>query len=139
MLIEQDSQVSIVDNVYWKKLSILVAVWLIILLLHRQGHFPSFLQDYTATCSAAYWTVTLLQIPVAVGASGYQAVCLYKGWRVVESKGGAGISWRVHQLILCCFCGILAGIVGGLLGLGGGFIIGPLLLELGIPPQQYFP
>ncbi|KAL0415228.1 UNVERIFIED_CONTAM: Sulfite exporter TauE/SafE family protein 3 [Sesamum latifolium] len=82
-----------------------------------------------------HWTVTLLQIPVAVGASGYQAVCLYKGWRVVESKGGAGISWRVHQLILCCCCGILAGIVGGLLGLGGGFIIGPLLLELGIPPQ----
>ncbi|KAL0441528.1 UNVERIFIED_CONTAM: Sulfite exporter TauE/SafE family protein 3 [Sesamum radiatum] len=121
-------KVSIIDNVYWKKLSILVAVWLIILLLHIG-------KDYTATCSAAYWTVTLLQIPVAVGASGYQAVCLYKGWRVVESKGGAGISWRVHQLILCCCCGILAGIVGGLLGLGGGFIIGPLLLELGIPPQ----
>ncbi|KAL0342016.1 UNVERIFIED_CONTAM: Sulfite exporter TauE/SafE family protein 3 [Sesamum calycinum] len=121
-------EVSIIDNVYWKKLSILVAVWLIILLLHIG-------KDYTATCSAAYWTVTLLQIPVAVGASGYQAVCLYKGWRVVESKGGAGISWRVHQLILCCCCGILAGIVGGLLGLGGGFIIGPLLLELGIPPQ----
>ncbi|KAJ4752516.1 Sulfite exporter TauE/SafE family protein [Rhynchospora pubera] len=27
------------------------------------------------------------------------------------------------------------GIVGGLLGLGGGFILGPLFLELGVPPQ----
>ncbi|RLM85873.1 hypothetical protein C2845_PM04G15040 [Panicum miliaceum] len=27
------------------------------------------------------------------------------------------------------------GLVGGLLGVGGGFIIGPLFLELGIPPQ----
>ncbi|KAF9588868.1 hypothetical protein IFM89_016831 [Coptis chinensis] len=27
------------------------------------------------------------------------------------------------------------GVVGGLLGLGGGFILGPLFLELGIPPQ----
>jgi uncharacterized membrane protein YfcA len=27
--------------------------------------------------------------------------------------------------------------VGGLLGLGGGFILGPLFLELGIPPQVH--
>ncbi|KAG8379959.1 hypothetical protein BUALT_Bualt07G0143800 [Buddleja alternifolia] len=122
------SEVSIIENVYWKKLSILIAVWIIILLLH-------FAKDYMATCSAAYWIVTLMQIPVAIGASGYQAVCLYKGWNVVESTGEAGISWTVPRLILCCCCGILAGIVGGLLGLGGGFIIGPLFLELGIPPQ----
>ncbi|KAF9620342.1 hypothetical protein IFM89_011077, partial [Coptis chinensis] len=30
---------------------------------------------------------------------------------------------------------LLTGVVGGLLGLGGGFILGPLFLELGIPPQ----
>ncbi|KAL3824361.1 hypothetical protein ACJIZ3_020390 [Penstemon smallii] len=122
------SKVSISDNIYWKELGILIAVWVIILLLHIA-------KDYTSTCSAAYWTVTLLQIPVAVGASGYQAVCLYKGWRVIESKGESGINWTVYQLILCCLCGVLAGVVGGLLGLGGGFILGPLLLELGIPPQ----
>ncbi|KAI3463332.1 hypothetical protein Pfo_019995 [Paulownia fortunei] len=122
------SKVSIIDNVYWKKLSILIAVWVIILVLYVA-------KDYAATCSAVYWIMTLLQIPVAIGASGYQAVCLYKGWRVIESKGEAGINWKVHQLILCCCCGILAGVVGGLLGLGGGFILGPLFLELGIPPQ----
>lgn len=75
------------------------------------------------------------QIPIAVGASGYEAVSLYNGRRVITSTGEAGINWTVYQLVLCCFCGILAGIVGGLLGLGGGFILGPLFLELGIPPQ----
>lgn len=30
---------------------------------------------------------------------------------------------------------MVAGVVGGLLGLGGGFIMGPLFLELGVPPQ----
>nr|XP_023879384.1 sulfite exporter TauE/SafE family protein 3-like isoform X2 [Quercus suber] len=39
------------------------------------------------------------------------------------------------QVLLYCSCGIIAGMVGGLLGLGGGFILGPLFLELGIPPQ----
>lgn len=124
----EGSQVSIINNVCWKELGILVAVWVIILLLHV-------LKDFTPACSAAYWTLTLLQIPVAVGASGYEAVSLYNGRRVITSKGEAGINWTVYQLILCCFCGILAGIVGGLLGLGGGFILGPLFLELGIPPQ----
>ncbi|GFY86376.1 sulfite exporter TauE/SafE family protein [Actinidia rufa] len=36
-----------------------------------------------------------------------------------------------HEGANCSF----SGIVGGLLGLGGGFILGPLFLELGIPPQ----
>lgn len=77
----------------------------------------------------------VFQIPVSVGVSLYEAVSLYKGRRVIASKGEEGTNWKVHQLVLYCCCGILAGIVGGLLGLGGGFILGPLFLELGIPPQ----
>lgn len=75
------------------------------------------------------------QIPVAVGVTLYEAISLYKGWRRISSKGEAGTNWKVHQLILYSACGALAGIVGGLLGLGGGFILGPLFLELGVPPQ----
>ncbi|XP_073143161.1 sulfite exporter TauE/SafE family protein 3-like isoform X2 [Henckelia pumila] len=121
-------EVSTINNVCWKEISILFLAWFIILLLHIA-------KDLTATCSVAYWMVTLLQIPVAVVVSGYEAVCLYKGWRVMGSKEDTGNTWTISQLIFCCFCGVLAGIVGGLLGLGGGFILGPLLLELGIPPQ----
>ena len=77
------------------------------------------------------------QIPVAVGVSSYEAVSLYKGRRKIASKGETVTNWRAHQLVLYCACGVLAGIVGGLLGLGGGFILGPLFLELGIPPQVH--
>uniref|UniRef100_A0A803L7Z3 Sulfite exporter TauE/SafE family protein n=2 Tax=Chenopodium quinoa TaxID=63459 RepID=A0A803L7Z3_CHEQI len=44
-------------------------------------------------------------------------------------------NFKVHQILLYSMCGVIAGMVGGLLGLGGGFIMGPLFLELGIPPQ----
>ncbi|KAE8687639.1 putative Membrane protein-like [Hibiscus syriacus] len=75
------------------------------------------------------------QIPVSVGVTLYEAVGLYKGHRVIASKGEQGTNFTAQQLFSYCFFGVLAGIVGGLLGLGGGFIMGPLFLELGIPPQ----
>lgn len=77
----------------------------------------------------------VLQVPVALSVSSYEAFSLYKGWRRIESKGEEGTNFRVLQLFVYCFFGILAGMVGGLLGLGGGFIMGPMFLELGVPPQ----
>jgi len=76
-----------------------------------------------------------LQIPVSCGVSLYEAVGLYKGHKVIASAGDEGTNFRVHQLVIYCILGVLAGVVGGLLGLGGGFIMGPLFLELGVPPQ----
>ncbi|KAF8400795.1 hypothetical protein HHK36_014097 [Tetracentron sinense] len=124
----REPEVSILENVYWKEFGLLVFVWVAFLALQIA-------KNYTATCSTAYWVLNLLQIPVSVGVTSYVAIGLYRGQRVIASKGEAGTNWRVHQLILYCACGVLAGIVGGLLGLGGGFILGPLFLELGIPPQ----
>lgn len=46
-------------------------------------------------------------------------------------KGDAETNWKAHELINYS-CGVLASIVGGILGLGGGFILDPLFLELGI-------
>ncbi|XP_057957958.1 sulfite exporter TauE/SafE family protein 3 [Malania oleifera] len=125
---KEEAEVGILENVYWKEFGLLVFVWVAYLALQIA-------KNNTATCSTAYWVWNLLQIPVSLGVSGYEAVSLYKGRRVIASKGDAGTNFKVHQLVLYCFFGVLAGIVGGLLGLGGGFIMGPLFLELGIPPQ----
>nr|XP_012572301.1 sulfite exporter TauE/SafE family protein 3-like isoform X2 [Cicer arietinum] len=92
--------VSVMENVYWKELGLLFSVWIMILALQIG-------KNYTTTCSVAYWILNLLQVPITVGVSSYEAVLLYK----------------------------VAGIIGGLLGLGGGFILGPLFIGLGIPPQ----
>ncbi|KNA21758.1 hypothetical protein SOVF_040540 [Spinacia oleracea] len=124
----KERNVSVVENVCWKELGLLVFVWVAFLVLQ-------IVKEHTTTCSTVYWVLDLLQVPVAVGVSLYEAVSLYKGRRIISSKGDANTTWKVHQLVLYCCCGLLAGMVGGLLGLGGGFILGPLFLELGVPPQ----
>ncbi|KAG5229054.1 hypothetical protein OIU76_018455 [Salix suchowensis] len=121
-------KVSIIENIYWMDLGTLVTLWLIILALQIG-------KSYTANCSAIYWILNILQIPVAAGVTSYEAVSLYKGRRKIASKGGASMNWPVHKLVLYCIIGVMAGTVGGMLGLGGGFILAPLFLEMGIPPQ----
>lgn len=56
----------------------------------------------------------------------------------LEHICGASIEWTAMNLAFCALCGIVGGIVGGLLGSGGGFILGPLLLEIGVIPQVQY-
>ncbi|KAF7130855.1 hypothetical protein RHSIM_Rhsim10G0123000 [Rhododendron simsii] len=123
-----DGEVPLLYNIQWKELGLLVFVWVAFLTVQ-------IMKTYTVTCSVKYWILNSLQVPIAVSVSLYEAVCLYKGTRVITSKGKEITNWKAHMLFLYCCCGIIAGVVGGLLGLGGGFILGPLFLELGIPPQ----
>ncbi|XP_009791161.1 sulfite exporter TauE/SafE family protein 3 [Nicotiana tabacum] len=123
-----EPEVPILENVCWKEVGLLSFVWVAFLGLQIG-------KNYTDNCTALYWVVNLLQIPVSLGVSSYEAISLYKGWRRIDSKGEQGTNFRVLQLIVYCFFGVVAGIVGGLLGLGGGFIMGPMFLELGVPPQ----
>lgn len=72
---------------------------------------------------------------MAVGVTSYQAMNLYRGRSVIASKGEANVKWSMYKLVAYCTCGIAAGMLGGLLGLGGAFLLGPIFLEMGIPPQ----
>ncbi|XVF26755.1 hypothetical protein REPUB_Repub14bG0045900 [Reevesia pubescens] len=123
-------KVSLIENICWKELGLLIVVWILILALQIA-------KNYSTTCLVEYWVLNFLQIPVAVGVSSYEAICLYKGRRKIASKGDVVANWRVHKLVIYCAFGVLAGILGGMLGLGGGFILGPLFLEMGIPPQVH--
>ncbi|KAF7099544.1 hypothetical protein CFC21_101168 [Triticum aestivum] len=123
-----DEAVSIWKNVYWKEVGLLAFVWVAFLALQVT-------KNYMATCSIWYWVLNLLQIPVSVGVAMYEAVGLVQGRRVISSKKNEHNSLRAHQLLVYCFLGVTAGVVAGLLGVGGGSIMGPLFLELGVPPQ----
>uniref|UniRef100_A0A803MZS1 Sulfite exporter TauE/SafE family protein n=1 Tax=Chenopodium quinoa TaxID=63459 RepID=A0A803MZS1_CHEQI len=99
------------------------------------------LMNDIAACSTWYWVLTLVQFPVAFGVFGYEALKLYEEGKKrkiagnTESVCEASIEFTPITLSFCALCGLLGGTVGGLLGSGGGFILGPLLLEIGVIPQ----
>uniref|UniRef100_A0A0D6QTE8 Sulfite exporter TauE/SafE family protein n=1 Tax=Araucaria cunninghamii TaxID=56994 RepID=A0A0D6QTE8_ARACU len=121
-------------NIRWDGFSILILVWISFLVLQV-------IKNNLVVCGVEYWIISILQIPVAFGLFIYEAKVLYKKSKQKRECGdtdqvcGASIEWGIIQLLLCAFCGILGGMVGGLLGSGGGFILGPLLLELGVIPE----
>ncbi|KAG4965605.1 hypothetical protein JHK84_040215 [Glycine max] len=111
-------EVSILGNMYWKEFVLIFIVWLAFV-------------NYTVSCSVTYWILILSQIPITVGFYLYQARALYQG----RAAGSQHTHWPLHHLFLASICSLLAGIVGGLLGTGSGFVMGPLFLEVGIAPQ----
>ncbi|XP_042441127.1 sulfite exporter TauE/SafE family protein 3-like [Zingiber officinale] len=115
-------------DTYLNEVLLLLIVWIGFLIIH-------IIKDNTKICSAEYWILTMLQVPIAASLTLHEAICLYRRKRTIASTGKQDMNWRCHHLAFYCFCGIIAGIVGGLLGLGGGFILGPLFIEMGVPPQ----
>ncbi|KAL7133519.1 hypothetical protein ABFS83_12G146300 [Erythranthe nasuta] len=121
-------------NLNLKRILALVLLWTCFLLLQ--------VIKYGATsCSTLYWVLNLLQLPAALAVFGYECVKLYKESkkrkiaRNTEQICEASIEWTCTNIAFCATCGLVGGTVGDLLGSGGGFILGPLLLEIGVIPQ----
>jgi uncharacterized membrane protein YfcA len=51
----------------------------------------------------------------------------------IQQQGMAAVPW---ELVLLIPMGIIAGLLAGLLGIGGGLVFSPLLLGLGLAPHQ---
>ncbi|KAM0876220.1 hypothetical protein ACQ4PT_036313 [Festuca glaucescens] len=111
----------------------LVTVLLIILFLGEEFEYMPTPTEPDA--AAEQKTPSDEALPVSVGMSMYQAVCLMQGKRVISSRANKQTSPKAHQLLVYCSFGVTAGVLAGLLGVGGGTVMGPLFLELGIPPQ----
>ncbi|XP_058780895.1 sulfite exporter TauE/SafE family protein 3-like [Vicia villosa] len=126
--IENKIEVTIIENVDWKMFGLLALVWVSFIAIQIA-------KQNTSTCSTTYWVLNFLQIPISIGVSSYKATALFTRKREISSTGDQGKEFTVTKLIIYCVFGLLSGVIGGLLGLGGGFIISPLFLELGIPPQ----
>ncbi|KAJ4976051.1 hypothetical protein NE237_001157 [Protea cynaroides] len=132
----------------WTKLGFLLMIWLAFFALHvlRGDGDGDHHQSITGLkpCGVGYWIISAFQIPVAI----VFTVCIlyWKQSRVAGdgfcnqqeekrkeqlngSKSSCSSSLRFPTMAL------MAGVLGGGFGIGGGMLISPLLLQVGIPPE----
>eukprot|EP00026_Physarum_polycephalum_P007587 Phypoly_transcript_07651.p1 GENE.Phypoly_transcript_07651~~Phypoly_transcript_07651.p1 ORF type:complete len:492 (+),score=41.04 Phypoly_transcript_07651:75-1550(+) len=88
-------------------------------------------------CSPTYWVIAAAIFPVIFIVWGYEGYLVIK-----ESNRRKGIPklpgevrWTVGKVFGVGLVSFLAGILASLLGVGGGIIKGPVLIELGLPPE----
>ncbi|MCO5560657.1 hypothetical protein L7F22_014274 [Adiantum nelumboides] len=89
------------------------------------------------TCGTIFWIVTLVQLPMAMVIT----ALVFHFQRSTKKDRGIAASDEAVSLMesgsrtLFPVYALVAGFLGGMLGLGGGMIISPLFLEMGMHPQ----
>ena len=90
-------------------------------------------------CGPAYWAVTATGFLLLLGvslASGRRLVARAPPNEAVGRPLAEGdIVWDRHCAAQCMSWTLCAGIVAGLVGVGGGMLLGPLMLQMGVLPQ----
>jgi uncharacterized membrane protein YfcA len=153
---EEEEEVSLITSQEkkvlrrWKdieKVKVPILIWLllaiswififVVSLLKGSGKSPSIVG--VVECSTWYWILTSIQYPVLFGISVCVAAYMHYQYRQkvkLDYQFEQGdIQWKLKNAIFLPIMFLSAGLVAGLLGIGGGIITGPLLLELGMIPQ----
>ncbi|XP_050212787.1 sulfite exporter TauE/SafE family protein 2-like [Mercurialis annua] len=118
----------------WEKLVILVLIWLsfsFVYLLrgNRYGEGIVALKP----CGVGYWVVSSLQIPLAII---FTAWILFKKSNYQNQTANLqGMDESAQSKLMFPMMALLAGMLGGVFGIGGGMLISPLLLHVGIHPE----
>jgi len=84
-------------------------------------------------CSMGYW-LQLMGLLMLCGVFTLAGVHVIRSRPMTESSEGL-LSWTPTTFWLYPLMAVVAGFLGGFLGIGGGIIMGPLLLELGMTAE----
>lgn len=111
-------------------LAVIFSVWVFVLLasLARGGRSDTESIVGIESCSPLYWVSTALFVVILIAISFAIGRKMYLDF---ERKEGE-ILWSRHNARLYPLLATVAGTLAGLLGIGGGMVLGPLLLELGV-------
>lgn len=87
----------------------------------------------------AYWLWYFSPVPVLGLAMFYIAYLLNQTWQERVKHGyhflDTDVQFSVEQIKKFPLVALLAGLAAGMLGIGGGMVIGPLFIEIGMEPQ----
>jgi uncharacterized membrane protein YfcA len=105
-------------------------------LIKGSDHFNSFVG--IRLCSPLYWAVYISYLPISIVITYIVGKIVYEEYQYRLEIGypyhSSDIKWTNQLIIKYPIFAFSAGLFSGLLGMGGGLILGPLLLELGIHP-----
>ena len=115
----------------------LVLAWVVVFLSSLFKGGKSFASPVgIVKCSAEYWVVVVLAFPILIAISACYAI--YLRWTYSKKQKLAypfmegDIKWTTKNVTFVPTLFFVAGLIAGLLGIGGGMIAGPLFLELGM-------
>ncbi|TVU34857.1 hypothetical protein EJB05_16711 [Eragrostis curvula] len=123
-----------------KDVALLVVVWLCFFALHvfiGDKHGKGVIR--IKPCGVVYWLITLSQLPFAVAFTWYIIYAKSKKQIVHDQEDGKETLMDTGMETLSSLTFPLAafvtGALSGLFGIGGGLLLNPVLLQIGIPPQ----
>lgn len=123
----------------WNKLKYLVLSYTLMLFLTFMLGSDYFKSVVGITkCSLEYWLVYSINFPVAVLITFYGARAIRNENKYRLNIGFPydhnDIIWNTNLIIKYPIYGFFSGILAGLVGIGGGLVLGPLFIGLGINP-----
>lgn len=90
-------------------------------------------------CSGLYWAVSMLILAILI------AIAIYSGYLminkyVVKIKIGYDfdlndLKWKKSMILIVSSSGFIAGLAAGVIGVGGGLVMNPVMLRLGLRPE----
>ena len=117
----------------WDKLKYIIIPFLIMagLSILRESEIVS-------KCSAIYWILmfSFLAIVLIYDYFIYNHIQTEYSYRKIIGfpYDDRDLNWTNQTIIKLCFIGFLAGFIAGVIGIGGGVVLGPILLDLGVHP-----
>ncbi|CAM6127273.1 unnamed protein product [Calypogeia fissa] len=90
------------------------------------------------SCGWAYWLLTVTQVPLALGLTAWTVIRLHAAHPSKEDPEAIqedDFVLKPESCTLFAWIALVAGLLGGLLGIGGGMIINPMFLAVGMVPQ----
>ena len=117
----------------WDKLQFVLFPFLIMAILSilRESNMVS-------KCSAIYWVFVIIFIIIVLLFDYLVIIHIEKEYTYRKNINfpydEKDINWTKNTIIKLCFIGFLAGFIAGTIGIGGGVVLGPILLDLGIHP-----
>eukprot|EP00741_Cyanophora_paradoxa_P005293 tig00000870_g5132.t1 len=121
----------------WAVFTVWFAATMFVIYIPGKGSVKTFAN--LRRCSSEYWGTVFAPAPLVLAAA---ALVYWDLWRTAKAKAAAGyeykegdVKWSAGLIAkMAPFCFVL-GIFVGILGIGGGVMMTPLLLELGVHPQ----